>query len=222
MTKTLPAPDLDEAIEAYVSAISCSLLRTVAAATELDEPRVCYDPIRALWVIERYIDSLSGFALGIVAASIARGARTWLGDGEDRAVIAALAALAERGMSDDTGVVTMGRWFERDTSLVDALVPWLHSRTCALAGEIRALVHAVREAIPADRARALAVMFVRLRNDTLVAERFSGELRTGWQHVLAVLAGERGTSDSPLWQEWSRRVCGEPAPVDEYCVVAIR
>lgn len=202
-------------IDAYVSAVAHSLVRTVADL-ELDEPYAPYDPVHALWVLERYIESVSGFALGIVAASIARGARAW---GEERAVAAALAALAERGAPEETGAVTVGRWFERDTSLVDALVPWLHSRVCALAVEIRALAGAVRDAVPA---RVAAVMFEQLRTDTLVAERFAAELRSGWQHVLAVLAGERGTSASPLWHEWSRRVRGDAPPPREYVVVEIR
>jgi hypothetical protein len=226
MTKSLPAHDLDAALDGYVSAISHALVDTVARiAPALDEPSTSYDPVHALWVLERYIDSVSGFAIGIVAASMARGARVWLGDGEDRAVVAALAALADRGIPEDTGAVTVGLWFERDTSLVDALVPWLHSRTCALAPEVRALANAVRDAMPAHRARALAVMFSQMRADTLVAERFAHELTIGWRQVLAVLAGESGTADSPLWQEWTRRICGdapppppEPAP-GEYIVV---
>src|SRR5258708_4271190 len=122
MTKSLPAHDLDAALDAYVAAISHALVHTAGAAVaELDEPHTSYDPVRALWVIERYVDSISGFAIGIVAASIARGARVCMGADEDRAVVAALAALAERGMPEDTATVTVGRWFERDTSLVAAL-----------------------------------------------------------------------------------------------------
>ena len=133
----------------------------MSALQELDDPRISYDPVHALWVLERYIESVSGFAIGIAAASIARGARQWMGAGDDRVVIAALAALAERGTREDTGAITVGRWFERDTSLVAALAPWLHSRTCALATEVRALAYAVRDAISPARACGLAVMFAR-------------------------------------------------------------
>jgi hypothetical protein len=190
MTKSLPARDLDDALDAYVAAISHSLVQTAGAVVaELDEPRTSYDPVHALWVLERYIESVSAFAIATVAASIAGGTRVWMGDGEDLAVVA---GLAEHGISDDTGAVTVGCWFERDTSLVAALAPWLHSRTCALATEIRALAYTTRDAIWPQHARALAVMFAQLRYDTVVAERFAAELRTGWQHALAVIAGERG------------------------------
>jgi len=237
MTKSLPAHDLDAALDAYVSSTSHALIATVARElAQTPEPSSAYDPVRALWILERYIESVCGFAIGIVAASLARGARVWLGAtrhgsavaglpgdrGEDRIVVAALAAFAERGLPEDTGVIASTGWFERDSSLVDVLAPWLHSRTCALAPAVRALATAVRDAVPGRR--ALAIMFALLSTDTLVAERFSHELRVGWQHVLAALAGRRGDARSPLWHEWSRQLCGdeltapEPAP-GEYIVV---
>jgi hypothetical protein len=225
MTKSLPVHDLDAALDAYVSSTAHALIATVARElAHTAEPTSGYDPVRALWILERYIESVCGFAIGIVAASLARGARVWLGEGEDRVVVAALDELAERGLPDATGVIASTGWFERDSSLVDVLAPWLHSRTCALATAVRALATAVRDAIPERRSRALAVMFARLGSDTLVSERFSHELRVGWQHVLAALAGRRGDAESPLWHEWTRRLCGdelpapEPAP-GEYIVV---
>ena len=214
MTKSLPAHDLAAALDAYVHATTHALRMTVERETFAD-PSEAYDPVHALWVLERYIESVSGFALGIVAASIARASRAWLGDGDDRAVVAALADLAERGMPGVDNDVVVSRWFERDSSLVDVMTPWLHARTCVLGREIRALANAVRTAIPDERMRALAVMFHHLASDTLVGERFAHELRCGWASVLAVLAGRRDTAASPLWQEWSRRVCGEaPPPVE--------
>jgi hypothetical protein len=95
------------------------------------------------------------------------------------------------------------------------MTPWLHARTCVLGREVRALANAVAAAIPEERTRALAVMFRHLASDTLVAERFAHELGAGWTNVLAVLAGRRNTTASPLWQEWSRRVCGEAPPPPE-------
>ena len=214
MTKSLPAHDLSAALDSYVHA-TAHALRVTVERQAFAEPSAPYDPVHALWVLERYIESISGFALGIVAASIARASRAWLGDDDDRAVVAALADLAERGMPGANNDVVVSAWFERDSSLVDVLAPWLHARICGLGREVRALANAVEAAIPEERTRALAVMFHHLATDTLVAERFGYELGAGWTSVLAVLTGMRDTNASPLWQEWSRRVCGDaPPPVE--------
>jgi len=214
MTKSLPAHDLAAAIDTYVHATAHALVASVERQA-FAEPSAPYDPVHALWVLERYIESISGFALGIVAASIARASRAWLGDGDDRAVVAALAELAKQGMPGVHNDVVVSAWFERDSSLANVLAPWLHARTCVLGREVRALANAVSAAIPDERTRSLALMFRHLATDTLVTERFSHELGIGWSTVLAVLTGRRDTSASPLWQEWSRRVCGEAPPPPE-------
>ncbi|HTR49347.1 MAG TPA: hypothetical protein VMJ10_01490 [Kofleriaceae bacterium] len=220
MTETSPAcagarSDVERCavvIEAYVTAT----IHAFAHAAEGIEGALPDTPA-ARRLLDRYVETLAGFALGIAAASMAHAARVWLGERADQPVIAALAALTARGPLRAPAPVDP---FASESS---APAIRLHARTHRMGADLRALANAVCAEVAGER-KNVALMFAQLGRDSLAAERFAREIERGWAAVQAVVHGEPHAPGSPLWGEWIRRVRGEwraapPPAVREHIAV---
>jgi len=196
MTDTI-AERRGRSIEAYVS---CTIRAFARAAEGIGGP--VPDSPAARRLLDRYVETAAGFALGIAAASMAHAARVWLGERADRPVLAALAALTARGPARAPAA------FDPLAAEDGSPAARLHARTHRMGADLRALADAVCAEVGRDR-KTVALMFAQLCRDSLAAERFARELERGWAALQAVVHDEAIEPGSPLWAEWMQRVRGE-------------
>ena len=214
MTKSLPGMEVDAAVDSYASGAIRRLVSALArVARELAEPAPAVPPERALAIAAMAADALHGFAIGSLAAAVARGCDVWLGGAARTAVL----QTASRPPAQGAGELSVR--FLQDAH-VRPLVDTFGGRLWAHLAHARPHVGAIARA--AGRDPRVAMLLGVVEKDDLIAERFAEELRTGWAHACAAIGDARVPSPaSALWAEWSRRVRREPAPEPRAIILAI-
>jgi hypothetical protein len=216
MTKALPGTDAERSIETFASGMGQRLVAALArVARELPEPTPSVAPERALAVVGMAADALHGFAIGSIAAAVARGCDAWLGE-DAPAARARVLRIASRPL-DEPEQLNVRFITDPDVRpLVDAFGArlWLHLA--------HARPHVTAIARAAGHDQRVAMLLGVLAKDDGIAERFAMEARTGWAHVHSAIGrAYMPCPASPLWAEWSRRVRREPAPDPRAIILAI-
>lgn len=210
----------DNVIGTYVEAALAALTRALRAATvHLVEPRVT-DPHRALRVLDKLAETLTGFAIGTIGGEVLRVVSIWFGDE---------VALSVRGALGDgwPGRVRHGQ--EPSTKylddadqrpLVDMLARRLYGTFCRAGYDVRSLLDTVRETVECrapSRASWLAAMLGELARDETIERRLRDELAFGWQVYVAAITDkpfpsttDRWARSRALWQAWQWQLVGRP------------
>jgi hypothetical protein len=193
---------------AYAESIAATFERVLADdVPQLREP-TSDDGQRALQIVGLVVETIVGFAHGLVVGELERAAHVWLDAGAP-----SLRDVAMRGpalASSDRFLADAGT-----RPLVDELGACLRPRLRYAASDLARLV----ATLPAHPA-----MFAHLRERSLLDERLRGELAHGW--VCACAAIERaplpriqGSARSrALWQAWARLAGLERSVRETYIV----
>jgi hypothetical protein len=198
------APD-----HSFVAVADTVLARALRQATaDLIEPRVT-DPKRALDVLGRVVETLTGFAYGTIVGELVRGVRRWFGDEIATDVQRTLT------MACAAPVTTNGVGYLEDANerpLANELASALHLRFCAMSRDVQALVASVLALVDqrAPHKRGLVAVMLELSSqDDTIEQRIAAELAFGWQVFVATVTARpipstdaRTARSRALWQAW--------------------
>ena len=184
--------------ECYVQSIEAALagaLRDVGPT--LVEPRPA-NADRAVRVLGSFVETMTGFALGVIANHLTSGMRRWFGDdgvATMRSVMHGWPAATDpvRGISNDAR-----------RPLVGEALAQLHVRFSLANQQARALVDAV------PHRSMTAMMLSLLAQEDTIQRRISDELARGWRVYTAAVTTKRYSALGPLWQAWQWQLDGKP------------
>ena len=172
---------------AYLESIRGALAAVVREiGPTLIEPRAL-DHDRARRVRGLFVDTITGFALGVIASHVLGGMRRWYGNEGEH-------ARSLRG--------ALPAW--QRTASEGSITEQLHVQFCHLQPLARALVEAV-PALPMTSA-----MFGLLAADDTIERRVGDELARGWRVYCAAVTTKRYGALTPLWQAWQWQLDGKP------------
>lgn len=185
-----PSPCIEaDCTERYLHAIAAQLAAALReVGPQLVMPRAV-NADRALRVLDHFIETMTGLALGAIAAHLTAGMRRWFGDDGVATMHAAL-----HGWAPYEKVATDGTAAEQ-----------LHVRFSLASKHARALV----AGIPA-RPR-IAAMFAELAHADAIRDRVAHELALGWRVYTAAVTTKRYPPLDRLWQAWVWQLDGKPA-----------
>lgn len=189
-------------------------LEAVAAA--LAEPTTS-EPARARHVVELLVETLGGFAYGVVAGQLSRAVAPWFGP-DLAAFVRSHPVPARRSSRNDNHDVRIARALAHaPLDLGHEFRVALQNRLAVVMRDLTLLVHTLGAKFPDDQRRMTEAMFSGLNRDSLFDDRLAREIATGWTYACAAI--ERRALEvaaaSPrardLWQTWSR-MAGAPQP----------
>ena len=172
----------------YLRAIDDALahaLREVGAT--LTVPRKAAGD-RADRVLAYFLDTMAGYAHGVIASHLLSGMRRWYGDDG-----AALVRAAMQGWPAYAPLSTEG-----------SVVEQLYVRFCHVSAQARVLVEAVPE-------RPMTpVMLSLLAKEDTIQRRLGEALALGWRVYCAAITTRRYPPLDRLWQSWVWQLDGKP------------
>jgi hypothetical protein len=180
-TESAPSNIQHDYLESIRGALA-AVLRAVGPT--LIEPRAL-DHDRARRVLGFFVDTITGFALGVIANHLLGGMRRWYGD---------------EGVAMLRGALPAWRRVASEGSVTEQL----HVQFCHLQPLARALVEAV-PALPMTPA-----MLGLLAADDTIERRIGDELVRGWRVYSAAVTTKRYPALTPLWQAWQWQLDGKP------------
>ena len=178
------APGIQRDYLDAVAAALAAVLRTVGPTLAM--PRVS-DVDRAFRVQGHFAETMTGFALGVIAGHLFSGLRRWYGgDG-----VASMRA-------------AMHGWPDRRIDAEGSIVDQLHVRFCYVNQQARGLVDAV------PQRPMTSVMLSLLAKEDTIERRVADELVLGWRVYQAAVTTKRYPPMSRLWQQWQWQLDGKP------------
>jgi hypothetical protein len=198
--------------DSFVAVADTVLARALRQVTaDLLEPRVS-EPKRALEVLGRVAETLTGFAYGAIVGELVRGVRRWFGDEIATDVQRTITTACGTPLVAN-GVVYLADAHERP--LVNELASVLHLRFCAMSRDVQALVAAVVAKVDRrapHKQGLVAVMLDLLAKDDTIEQRIATELSFGWQVFVAIVTAKpfpsmdaRTARSRALWQAWQEQ-----------------
>lgn len=196
----------------FLAAIAKMFERNLeAVAAALEEPTTS-EPARARHVVELLVETLGGFAYGIVAGQLSRAVAPWFGP--------ALAASvrnqpvpAHRPSRNDNHDVRIARALAHaPLDLGHEFKVALQNRLAVVMRDLTMLVHTLGANFPEGQARMVEAMFSGLNKDSVFDDRLAREISTGWIYACAAIERRpvEAVSGSPrardLWRTWTRMV----------------
>lgn len=189
-----PSPNIQhDCAGCYGDAIEAALAGVVRdVGPTLHLPRFA-NPDRAYRVLGHFVETVAGFALGVIANHLTSGMRRWYGDD---GVLAMRAAM--HGWPAHERIETDGD-----------LTNQLYVRFCHVSTQARALVAAVP-----DRPMT-SVMLSLLAKEDIIYCRLRDGLALGWRVYCAAVTTKRyppldGSPSGRLWQAWVWQLDGRP------------
>jgi hypothetical protein len=183
-TESAP-PNIQPDSAAYLESVRAALAKVLREiGPTLIEPRAL-DLARARRVLGLFVDTITGFALGVIAGHVLGGMRRWYGDEGARAMRGALPTWQR--------LATEGSVTEQ-----------LHVQFCHLQPLARALVGAL-PVLPMT-----AAMLDLLAKEDTIERRVGEELARGWRVYSAAVTTKRYPALTPLWQRWQWQLDGKP------------
>jgi len=195
--------------DAIITMYERSLRETLAT---LPDP-TCARPAEARRIIDLLVETIAGYASGLVARELVHRVNAWFGPelaAAARAVTPPPRRAHPPAIDDDFDVDLYPR------RVIDELGCALRSRLARAAADALVRIEAVAALLPADRESTAAAMFAELARTTLFDDRLTRELAFGWQCACAVIEHTPiPVVDGPprardLWQIWSRLASGSP------------
>jgi len=190
-------------------AIARMFERNLAAATPGLAVPVTTEPARARRIVALLVETLGGYAFGLVAGELGRAVSTWFGAGPAGRVRGAARATAPHthvASTFDDAKLALELVQPRD--LAGELVAALPVRLALVGEQLAELVDDATRALPSEP-QALAALTSQLSTALERDDRLAVEILTGWRHACAVI--ERRAPDveaSPrareLWRTWSQ------------------
>jgi hypothetical protein len=195
--------------QSFVTVASTLLARALRQATaDLIEPRVS-EPRRALEVLGRVAETLTGFSYGTIVGELVRGVRRWFGEEIATDVQRTITTACAESVAA-SGLPYLADAHERP--LINELASVLHLRFCVMSRDVQALVAAIVAIVDrrAPHKRGLvAVMLDLLCKDDTLEQRIAVELAFGWQVFVATVTAKptpstdaRTARSRALWQAW--------------------
>lgn len=202
-------PNLEhDCAECYLQAIAAGLagaLRDVGPA--LAEPRRP-DPDRAARVLGPFVETMTGFVLGVIANHLTSGMRRWFGEDGLDTMRGAL-----HGWPGPVGEVAVTGGDPQRPLAGEALAQ-LHVRFALANRQARALV----EAVP-NRPMTGMMLSLLAQEDT-IRERVARTLAHGWRVYTAAVTTRRYPPLDTLWQRWVWQLDGRPPPLRDATTAA--
>ncbi|HEX4454099.1 MAG TPA: hypothetical protein VH143_24720 [Kofleriaceae bacterium] len=199
----------------YQAAIGAMFERSITEARpSLREPQCEHRGNDARRVVDMLVETLAGFAVGIVTRDFARAVNAWFGAGAGALVHAAIPAskpLRRRATTDeiiDLPVKTVREHFAGD----------LRERLARTATELCATIDVVAaRLLKGERSRAAEAMFGELARGAEYDDRLARELSIGWGCACAAIEHtpmpsiDASPRSRDLWRIWSE-LAGNPSP----------
>jgi len=201
----------------YLAAIAKMFERNLeAVAAALEEPTTS-EPARARHVVELLVETLGGFAYGLVAGKLARSLAPWFGPDFATFVRDHPVAPHRRARNENHDVRIARALAHAPLDLGHEFKIAIENRLAVVLRELTMLVHALGAILPEGQQRLAAGMFSDLNRDSLLEDRLAQEISIGWAHACAAI--ERRPVDGvtcpprarDLWRTWSR-LAGAPQP----------
>ena len=193
----------------YQAAIAEMFERSIAEACgELAAP-VTERPAAARRIVGLLVETIAGYAAGLVTRELAHAVHTWFGN-ETAALVHAAAPMPR------TRRATTQDGFE-ERPLRDELVWRLRGRLAETAAELRTMIEVVAARLPGDRSRAATAMFGELARTARYDDRLACEIALGWRCACAAIEHTPmpDVATSPrardLWRVWSELVGATPS-----------
>lgn len=181
-----------ERTSGWADSITRMFERNLTAALPALVTAETLDSARGRRIAVRLVETLGGYAYGLVAAQVARAVLTWFGAEQAARVRAAARRAARTAIADEP----------------EELIPALRIRFGLLGERLAEVVDATLRALPAAPGQN-AALANQLQIDLDRDDRLALEIATGWQYAAAVI--ERAplpALGSPrareLWRIWSR------------------
>ena len=198
----------------YQAAIAAMFERSIAEARpSLREPQREHGTAHAYRVVEMLVETLAGFAVGIVARDVARAVNAWFGAEAGAHVHAAIPAPKRvRRASTADEIIDAPIKLMRDE-----FGEQLRDRFAQTAREIGATIDDVAARLPGERNRAAVAMFGELARGAEYDDRVTRELTIGWACACAAIEHtpmpsiDTSPRSRDLWRIWSE-LAGNPSP----------
>jgi hypothetical protein len=196
----------------YQAAIGAMFERSIALARpSLREPQREHYNAHARRVVDMLVETLAGFAVGIVTRDFARAVNAWFGAGAAALVHAAIPAPRRRAKTADEIIDAPIKLMR------DEFGEQLRDRLAQTARELAATIDVVAARLPGERNRAAVAMFGELARGAEYDDRLERELTIGWACACAAIEHmpmpsiDTSPRSRDLWRIWSE-LAGNPAP----------
>ena len=198
----------------YQAAIGVMFERSIAEARpSLREPQREHRTAHARRVIEMLIETIAGFAVGIVARDFARAVNAWFG-AEAAALVHATVPAPKRAHRAKTADEILDAPIKL---MRDEFVEHVRDRLAQTGRELSSVVAVVGARLPAERGRAAEAMFGELSRTSEYDDRLARELSIGWACACAAIEHmpmpiiQTSPRSQDLWRIWSE-LAGNPPP----------
>jgi hypothetical protein len=196
----------------YQAAIGAMFERSIALARpSLREPQREHYNAHARRVVDMLVETLAGFAVGIVTRDFARAVNAWFGADAGALVHAAIPAPRRRAKTADEIIDAPIKLMR------DEFGEQLRDRLAQTARELAATIDVVAARLPGERNRAAVAMFGELARGAEYDDRLERELTIGWACACAAIEHmpmpsiDTSPRSRDLWRIWSE-LAGNPAP----------
>jgi hypothetical protein len=196
----------------YQAAIGAMFERSIAEARpSLREPQREHHNAHARRVVAMLVETIAGFAVGIVTRDFARAVNAWFGADAGALVHAAIPAPRRRAKTADEIIDAPIKLMR------DEFAEQLRDRLAHTARELGATIDVVAARLPGERSRAAVAMFGELARGAEYDDRLARELSIGWACACAAIEHmpmpsiDTSPRSRDLWRIWSE-LAGNPAP----------
>ncbi|MEO6775194.1 MAG: hypothetical protein ABI467_19675 [Kofleriaceae bacterium] len=160
-------------------------------------------------MIELLVETLAGYAYGLVKAQLARAVSSRFGAEHASRLRSAPPPRCERARNGNHALEIARALAHAPLDLGHELEVALQTRLGITVHDIADLVDSLVAALPAGQGRVATTMFSELNRDSVFDDRLGVEIATGWEFASAVIERRRFASSSLiarhriLWITWS-------------------